>query len=118
MVDRASVFGRPSGQTQSKEGAAMMDRICPQCKRGDLVERLNKKTGQSFYGCNRYPDCKFAVASLDRLQRQQSAELTAATSNAGEGELAAAVRELASAIRTLAASSATPDEFKPDEGTP
>jgi hypothetical protein len=24
----------------------MMDRVCPQCKRGDLVERLNKKTGR------------------------------------------------------------------------
>jgi ssDNA-binding Zn-finger/Zn-ribbon topoisomerase 1 len=90
---------------------------CPQCKRGDVVERLNKRTGQTFYGCSRYPDCRFAVASLDRL-RQQGAEPTAATSNAGDGDLAAAVRELASAIRTLAASSAAPDEFKPDEGTP
>jgi ssDNA-binding Zn-finger/Zn-ribbon topoisomerase 1 len=74
---------------------------CPQCKRGDVVERLNKKTGQTFYGCSRYPDCRFAVASLDRL-RQQGAEPTAATSNAGDGELAAAVRDLADAIRTLA----------------
>jgi hypothetical protein len=45
----------------------MIDQPCPQCKRGDLVERRNKRTGQSFYGCSRYPDCKFAVADLARL---------------------------------------------------
>jgi ssDNA-binding Zn-finger/Zn-ribbon topoisomerase 1 len=78
-----------------------------------VVERLNKKTGQTFYGCNRYPDCRFAVASRDRLP-PEDAGLTAATSNAGDGELAAAVRELASAIRALAGSSAAPD-LKPDE---
>jgi Topoisomerase DNA binding C4 zinc finger len=79
----------------------MMDRICPQCKRGDVVARLNKKTGQQFCGCSRYPDCKFAVASLDRLH-PQSAEPAGPTSNAGDGDLAAAVRDLADAIRTLA----------------
>ena len=86
---------------------------CPQCRRGSVVERQNKKTGQSFYGCSRYPDCRFAVASLDRLQ-SQSAEPALGSSNAGEGDLAAAVRELADAIRALAG---TRTELKPDEGT-
>ena len=44
-----------------------IDQPCPQCQRGGLVERRNKKTGQSFCGCSRYPDCKFAIADLARL---------------------------------------------------
>lgn len=33
---------------------------CPACKRGELVERANK-FGKTFYACNRYPKCKFAL---------------------------------------------------------
>ena len=82
---------------------------CPQCHFGSLVERRNKKTGQSFYGCDRWPECKFAVRSLDRLSSKSSApedapsassEPTRATSD----ELAAAVRELTAEIRALAQS--------------
>jgi ssDNA-binding Zn-finger/Zn-ribbon topoisomerase 1 len=90
------------------------ERICPQYKSGDLVERLKKRTGQSFYGCNHYPDCKFAVASLDRLRPAGVSVPSRATSNAGDAELAG--RELASAIRTLEGSSAAPNELKPDGG--
>lgn len=32
---------------------------CPKCKKGDVVERRNKK-GQIFYGCSRYPKCDYA----------------------------------------------------------
>ena len=78
-----------------------------------MVERQNKKTGQSFYGCSGYPACKFAVASLDRL-KPPSAEPLSPSSNAGEGELAAAVRDLADAIRVLAGARA---EHKPEEKT-
>lgn len=74
------------------------ERICPQCKRGDVVERLNKKTGQSFYGCSRYPDCRFAVASLDRLRPQGADAATTATLNT---ELVGALHELAEAIAAL-----------------
>ncbi|MFQ5795531.1 MAG: type I DNA topoisomerase [Candidatus Bipolaricaulia bacterium] len=34
---------------------------CPSCGDGELVERFSRKTGKPFYGCNRYPDCTFAV---------------------------------------------------------
>jgi DNA topoisomerase-1 len=33
---------------------------CPECKKGEIVERKSKK-GRIFYSCNRYPDCKFAI---------------------------------------------------------
>jgi len=83
---------------------------CPQCKSGELVERRNKKSGNLFYGCDRYPACKFAVASLGRLAPKPSAteaashatsEPTSSTSNEG---LTAALRELAAAVRSLAES--------------
>lgn len=33
---------------------------CPQCGRGDLVQRRSKR-GRFFYGCERYPECNFLV---------------------------------------------------------
>ena len=33
---------------------------CPKCSVGEIVERKSKK-GRLFYGCNRFPDCNFAV---------------------------------------------------------
>ncbi|EKD43217.1 MAG: hypothetical protein ACD_72C00406G0001 [uncultured bacterium] len=33
---------------------------CPQCGEGDLVERRSKR-GKTFYGCNKYPKCVFAL---------------------------------------------------------
>ena len=35
---------------------------CPKCGQGDLVEKRTKR-GKPFYGCNRYPDCDFALWS-------------------------------------------------------
>lgn len=32
---------------------------CPDCKKGQIIERRSKK-GKVFYGCEKYPDCKFA----------------------------------------------------------
>lgn len=32
---------------------------CPECKIGDVVVKRTSK-GRSFYGCSRYPDCKWA----------------------------------------------------------
>lgn len=32
---------------------------CPECGEGELLGRTTK-TGKKFYGCSRYPDCKFA----------------------------------------------------------
>jgi DNA topoisomerase-1 len=36
---------------------------CPECKEGNLLERKSRR-GKIFYGCDRYPECKFA--SWDR----------------------------------------------------
>ncbi len=35
---------------------------CPQCDKGEIVERKSQK-GRAFFGCNNYPDCKFALWS-------------------------------------------------------
>ncbi len=35
---------------------------CPQCQKGDVVEKKSKK-GRTFYACNRYPDCEFSLWS-------------------------------------------------------
>lgn len=35
---------------------------CPECGKGEIVERRTK-TGRTFYSCNRYPKCKFALWS-------------------------------------------------------
>ena|SRR5215469_2470743 len=85
-----------------------LNQPCPQCKRGEVVERRNKKTGQQFYGCTRYPDCKFAVADLARLAPSTVASATAAadpaanTSLAPNTELVDVLRGLTEAIAALA----------------
>ncbi|MBI5955766.1 MAG: topoisomerase DNA-binding C4 zinc finger domain-containing protein, partial [Chloroflexi bacterium] len=33
---------------------------CPQCKEGELVEKLSRRT-RVFYSCSRYPECKYAL---------------------------------------------------------
>ncbi|MCX6781535.1 MAG: type I DNA topoisomerase [Candidatus Magasanikbacteria bacterium] len=33
---------------------------CPKCGTGEIIERKTKR-GKKFYGCNRYPDCDFAL---------------------------------------------------------
>jgi len=33
---------------------------CPKCGTGDIIERRSKR-GRTFFGCNRYPDCDFAL---------------------------------------------------------
>jgi DNA topoisomerase-1 len=37
---------------------------CPECKEGEMLERRSRR-GKLFYGCGRYPKCKFA--SWDKL---------------------------------------------------
>ncbi|MEK9165367.1 MAG: type I DNA topoisomerase [Patescibacteria group bacterium] len=32
---------------------------CPQCQKGEIIIKRTKK-GKMFYGCNKYPDCKYA----------------------------------------------------------
>jgi DNA topoisomerase-1 len=45
-----------SDSVKNKEGLEIK---CPECKEGNVVRRRTKK-GRFFYGCSRYPDCKFA----------------------------------------------------------
>jgi len=33
---------------------------CPECGEGDIIERRSRR-GQTFYGCHRYPECKFVA---------------------------------------------------------
>ncbi len=33
---------------------------CPECKQGEIEEKKSRR-GRIFYGCNRYPDCRFAL---------------------------------------------------------
>ena len=40
---------------------------CPDCKEGEFLERRSRR-GKIFYGCGRYPKCKFA--SWDRVVLQ------------------------------------------------
>jgi DNA topoisomerase-1 len=34
---------------------------CPKCANGQLVERRTRKGGRVFWGCNKFPRCKFAT---------------------------------------------------------
>jgi len=40
---------------------------CPECEDGELVERRTKR-GRTFFGCNKYPECEFAVWNRPLLQ--------------------------------------------------
>lgn len=35
---------------------------CPTCKEGELVEKYSSKRRRTFYSCNRYPDCRYAIS--------------------------------------------------------
>ncbi|MBU1049207.1 type I DNA topoisomerase [Candidatus Bipolaricaulota bacterium] len=35
--------------------------VCPTCKQGELVEKYSTKRRRTFYSCNRYPDCRYAI---------------------------------------------------------
>jgi DNA topoisomerase-1 len=38
---------------------------CPECEEGDMVIKKTKR-GKTFYGCSRYPDCKWAAWKLPK----------------------------------------------------
>jgi len=44
-------------------------RTCPQCQKGEIVKRKNKK-GQIFYGCSRYPECDY-IENSSKLKNQR-----------------------------------------------
>jgi DNA topoisomerase-1 len=47
---------------------------CPECKEGQLIERRTKKGGKIFYGCNKFPKCKFATWDKPLEQKCKACE--------------------------------------------
>ena len=45
---------------EHEEVKANHDITCPSCQKGQLIERQSR-FGKSFYACNAYPKCKYAV---------------------------------------------------------
>ena len=64
MVVKRGRFGRfmaCSGYPECKNSKPLSIGVaCPDCKVGYLTERRSKR-GRSFFGCNRYPDCRFVA---------------------------------------------------------
>lgn len=45
---------------QHEETEGSVEISCPKCQKGQLTERINK-FGKHFYGCDRYPECRFLL---------------------------------------------------------
>ena len=45
---------------EQEESQSFSEVTCPSCQKGQLVERQSR-FGKTFYACNSYPECKFAV---------------------------------------------------------
>jgi DNA topoisomerase-1 len=50
----------PTCKYIKKKEAREIGLLCPDCGQGQVVERKGR-WGRSFYGCRRYPDCKFTA---------------------------------------------------------
>jgi DNA topoisomerase-1 len=50
----------PTCKYIKKKEAKKIGLTCPECNEGEVVERKGR-WGRSFYGCTRYPECKFTV---------------------------------------------------------
>ena len=50
----------PACKYIKKKEAREIGLLCPDCGQGQVVERKGR-WGRSFYGCKRYPDCKFTA---------------------------------------------------------
>ncbi len=48
---------------ESLDNAEEVNVTCPSCKKGSMVARKTRR-GKSFYSCNRYPDCQYAIWNL------------------------------------------------------
>lgn len=40
---------------------------CQEC-RSELVERENGQSGEKFFGCINYPDCKYTEPTLEKIE--------------------------------------------------
>ena len=66
MEMRTGRFGRYFKCTNEECGATQpvsTGVLCPQCGEGTLVEKYSSKRRRTFYSCNRYPDCRYAVSN-------------------------------------------------------
>ena len=55
--------GYPECKTIKKPGraaAVSLGIACPDCQQGELQQKQSRR-GKTFYSCNRYPKCKFAL---------------------------------------------------------
>lgn len=46
--------------TENLKKEENLDIDCPKCKKGKIVTKRTRR-GKIFYGCNKYPDCEFAL---------------------------------------------------------
>ena len=53
----------PNCKYIKKKEAREIGLLCPECGQGQVVERKGR-WGRSFYGCKRYPECKFTAYHL------------------------------------------------------
>jgi len=53
----------PTCKYIKKKEAREIGLLCPECGQGQVVERKGR-WGRSFYGCKRYPECKFTAYHL------------------------------------------------------
>ncbi|PYQ13249.1 MAG: type I DNA topoisomerase [Acidobacteria bacterium] len=53
----------PNCKYIKKKEAREIGLLCPECGEGQVVERKGR-WGRSFYGCRRYPECKFTAYHL------------------------------------------------------
>jgi len=66
MVIKTGRFGEflaCSGFPECKNARAIIKKSgvkCPECEEGEIIERKTRK-GRTFWGCERYPDCKYAT---------------------------------------------------------
>ena len=63
---------------------------CPKCEKGELVARRTKR-GKIFYGCNRYPDCDFAL--WDKPTGEKCPECGALLTQKGKNKIACSNKE-------------------------
>ncbi|MFX0121625.1 MAG: DNA topoisomerase [Promethearchaeota archaeon] len=57
---------REENTGRKKADPAVM--ICPLCHQGKTVKRMNQKTNKVFFGCSRYPECKWTTPSKKTKQ--------------------------------------------------
>jgi len=55
-----------------KKEVVLTDVTCPKCGKAPLAERQAR--GRTFYGCSKYPRCKYAADSLEKAKADAEAE--------------------------------------------